>query len=162
MRPAGSWCSGQMSGLSLQGGRAESRTLDHQRPPGPKQYQLARALPEISISTLNRAPPNGQQAPVLEAPCQTTSNTGIQHHPLAERLPKVILSSQTPENTPPDAALPTRRTRYTPPTRTQAPVALTRKPTQPLNQPHTLGEDTKNNRNYEPAACEKETPNTVS
>ena len=55
MRPAGSWCSGQMSGLSLQGGRAESRTLDHQRPPGPKQYQLARALPEISISTLRQS-----------------------------------------------------------------------------------------------------------
>ena len=32
---AGSWCSGQMLGLSLQGGRAESRILDHQRPPGP-------------------------------------------------------------------------------------------------------------------------------
>ena len=28
----------------------------------------------------------------------------------------------------------------------------------PLNQPHSLGADTKNNGNYEPAACEKETP----
>ena len=31
-----------------------------------------------------------------------------------------------------------------------------------LNQPHPLGADTKNNGNYEPAACEKETPNTLS
>ena len=30
----------------------------------------------------------------------------------------------------------------------------------PLNQPYPLGTDTKNNGNYEPAACEKETPNT--
>ena len=29
----GSWCYGRVSGLSLLGGRAESRTLDHQRPP---------------------------------------------------------------------------------------------------------------------------------
>ena len=32
----------------------------------------------------------------------------------------------------------------------------------PLNQPYPLGADPKNNGNYEPAACEKETPNTVS
>ena len=32
----------------------------------------------------------------------------------------------------------------------------------PLNQPHSLGADNKNNGNYELAACEKETPNTVS
>ena len=31
----GSWCSGWVSGLSLGGGRAEFRTLDHQRPPSP-------------------------------------------------------------------------------------------------------------------------------
>ena len=30
----GSWCSGQVSGLCLWGGRAEFRTLVHQRPPG--------------------------------------------------------------------------------------------------------------------------------
>ena len=32
----------------------------------------------------------------------------------------------------------------------------------PLKLPHPLGADTKNNGNYEPAACEKETPNTVN
>ena len=45
------------------------------------------------------------------APCQTTSKIGTQPLPLAERLPKIILNSQTPQNTPPDAALPTRKTR---------------------------------------------------
>ena len=32
----------------------------------------------------------------------------------------------------------------------------------PLNQPHPLERDTKNNGNYEPAAYKKETPNTVN
>ena len=31
----GSWCSGLVSGQSVLGGRAEFRTLDHQRPPSP-------------------------------------------------------------------------------------------------------------------------------
>ena len=43
-------------------------------------------------------------------------------------------------------------------TRTEAPVPSTRKPTQPTEQPYPLVADTKNNGNYEPAACEKETP----
>ena len=60
------------------------------------------------------AAPNGQQAAVLDTQCQTTRKTGTQSHPLAERLPKIILSSQTPQNTPPDAALPTRKTRSSP------------------------------------------------
>ena len=34
-----------------------------------------------------------------------------QPHPLAERLPKIIIRSQTPQNTPPDAVLLTRKTR---------------------------------------------------
>ena len=42
---------------------------------------------------------------------QTTSKTGIQLHPSADRLPKVILSSQLPQNTPLGTALPTRQTR---------------------------------------------------
>ena len=58
---------------------------------------------------------------MLDTPWETTSKTGTQTHPLAERLPKIIISSQTPQNTPPDVALPTR---------TEAPVPSTRKPTQ--------------------------------
>ena len=57
------------------------------------------------------APLNEQQAIVLETPCQTTSKTETQTHPLAERLLQIIIRSQTPQNTPPDAVLPTGKTR---------------------------------------------------
>ena len=57
------------------------------------------------------APLNDQQAIVLDTLCQKTSKTGKQPHLLAERLPKIIISSQTPQNTPPDMDLPTRKTR---------------------------------------------------
>ena len=71
---------------------------------------MAKALPEISISMLR---PSSTQCPatVLDTLCQTTSKTGTQSHPLAERLPKIIIRSQTPQNTPLYAVLPTRRTR---------------------------------------------------
>ena len=35
----------------------------------------------------------------------------LQPHPLAERLPKIIIRSQAPQNTPPVVVLPTRKTR---------------------------------------------------
>ena len=53
---------------------------------------------------------NDQQATVLDTLCQTTSKTGTQPHPLAQRLPKII-RPQTPQNTPPDVDLHTRKTR---------------------------------------------------
>ena len=56
------------------------------------------------------APLNNQQAPVLDSLCQTTSKTGTQPHPLAERLPKIIIRSQTPQNITPDVVLSTRKT----------------------------------------------------
>ena len=50
-----------------------------------------------------------------------------------------------------------------PPTTTQAPVSPQPGSLhKPLNQPHPQEADTKSNGNYEPAGCEKETPNTVS
>ena len=55
------------------------------------------------------APPNWLQAPMLDISYQTTSKIGIQPHSSAHRLPKVILSSQTPQNTRSDTALPIRR-----------------------------------------------------
>ena len=57
---AGYWCSGWGSGQSLRGGRAKSRTLDHQRTPGPMEYLLVRSLSEVSISTLR---PRSTQRP---------------------------------------------------------------------------------------------------
>ena len=75
------------------------------------QWQLSQRSP---YQCSDPAPISGKQAPVLDAQCQTTSKTGTQPHALAERLPKIILSSQTPQNTPPDWALPTRKTRSSP------------------------------------------------
>ena len=68
-------------------------------------------LPEISISMPRPSSTQGQQATVLDTLCQTTSKTGTLPHPLAERLPKIIIRSQTPQHTPPDVDLPTRKTR---------------------------------------------------
>ena len=43
---------------------------------------------------------NHQQAIVWDTLCQTTSKTGTQPQPLAERLPNIIVRPQTPQNTP--------------------------------------------------------------
>ena len=56
-------------------------------------------------------PINDQQATVQDTLCQATSKRGTQTHPLAERLPKIIIRPQTPKNTTPDVDLPTRKTR---------------------------------------------------
>ena len=74
---------------------------------------------------------NHQQATLLGTLCQTTSKTGTQPHPLAERLPKIIISSQTPQNTAPDVDQRPERKDPASSTRTQALVPSTRKPTQP-------------------------------
>ena len=104
----GSWCSSQVSGLCLWGGRAEFRTLVQQSPPGSSWYQTANGLPEISISMLR---PSSAQWPAsysTEPLCQTTSKRGTQPHPLTERPPNIIIRSQTPQNTPLDVILPPR------------------------------------------------------
>ena len=83
--------------------------------------------------------------PILDTPCQTTSKTGTQTHPLAERLPKIILSSQTPQNTPPDTLLPTRKIRssliHQNTANDQATAKLHRQTTSKIGtQPHPLAE----------------------
>ena len=54
---------------------------------------------------------NDQQATMLDNLWQTTSKTGTQPHPLAERLPKIVITSQTPQNTPPYVVVPTSKIR---------------------------------------------------
>ena len=107
----GSWCSDQVSGLSLWVGEPSSAhwtTRDLQDPRNINRQELFQRSPS---QHLDPVPLNDRQATVLDTLCQTTSKTGTQPHPLAERLPKIILSSQTPQNTPLDAVLPTRKTR---------------------------------------------------
>ena len=93
----GSLCSSQASGLCLWGGRAEFRTLVHQRPPSSTLYQMAKISQRSPSQLQDPAPLNDQQATVLDTLCQITSKTGTQPHPLAERLPKIIIRSQTPQ-----------------------------------------------------------------
>ena len=68
-------------------------------------------LPEISISTPRPSSTQQQASYSAGHPCETTGKTGTQAHPLADRLPKIIIRSQTPQNTPADGDLPTRKTR---------------------------------------------------
>ena len=129
--------------------------------PAPHNFNWQELAQRSPSQHKDPGPPNGPQTLVLHAPCQTTSKTGTQPHPLAERLTKIILSSQTPKNTPLDVALLTRKIQTHPPEhRHQSPPPG--KLHKPLSQSHQLGADTKNNRKYEPAAWEKETTNTVS
>ena len=109
----GSWCSSQASGLCLWGGRAKFRTLVHQRPPSSTWYQMVKISQRSPSQCQDPAPLNDPQATVLDTLCQTTSKTGTQPHPLAERLHKIMIRSQTPQNTPPEADLPTRKTKST-------------------------------------------------
>ena len=83
-------------------------TRDLLAPCNIKQQKLSQRSPS---QHKDPAPLNNQEAIVLDTLCQTTSKTGTQAHPLAERLPKIIIRSQTPQNTPPDMVLPTRKTR---------------------------------------------------
>ena len=107
----GSWCSSQASGLCLWGGRAKLRTLVHKRSPGSTYFQMAKISQRSPSQWQDPAPLNNQQATLLDTLCQTNSKTGTQPHPLAERLPKIIIRPQTPQNTPQVMNLPTRTTR---------------------------------------------------
>ena len=48
---------------------------------------------------------------MLDTLCPITRKTGTQLSPLAEKVPKIIIRSQTPQNTPQDIVLPIRKTR---------------------------------------------------
>ena len=88
---------------------------------------------------------------MLDTPCKTTSKTGTQHHPLAERLPKIIIRSQTPQNTPLDAVLPPERQDPASSSRTQALVPYTWKPTQPTEP--TLATGGRHQKQWELQTC---------
>ena len=110
---AGVGCGSHQSVLS--GGRPQ-RLLISMSSPGGHHFGI-KTWPYLTAYRLQCRKASGQ----------TTSKMGTQPHPSADRLPKAILSSQPPINTPLDTALPTRGTR---PTSEQAPVPPTRKPAQ--------------------------------
>ena len=128
-------------------------------PGNTNQQQLSRKSPS---QLQDLYPPNCLQAPVLDASCQTTSKTGTQTHPSADR-PKVILSSQTHQNTPPDVALPIRRTRSSSIHQSTgaSPSHQEAYTSHWTNLTHQ-GADTRSKRNNDIEACGKETSKTVS
>ena len=68
-------------------------------------------LPEISIS---KSRPSSTQNPSSSStghPMPNNYQDRNTPHPLAQRLPKIIIRPQTPQNTPPDVDLPNRKTR---------------------------------------------------
>ena len=69
-------------------------TRDLPAPRNIKRWKLSQRSPP---QREDPAPLNDQQATVLDTLCQTTSKTGTPPHPLAERLPKIIISSQHPK-----------------------------------------------------------------
>ena len=157
----GSWRSSQASGPCLWGGRAKFRTLVHKRPLSSTYYQTTKSSQRSPSQHQDPASLNDQQATVLDTLCHTTSKTGTQTQPLAERLPKIIIRPQTPQNTPPDMDVPTRKTRSSLIHQNSGTSSLHQEAYTAHWTKQPLGTDTKNNRNYEPVACEKETPNTV-
>ena len=110
MWQTGSWCSSRVSGLCLLGGRAEFRTLVHQRPPGSTHYQMVKALPQISISKLR---PSSTQRPARYSAGHPVPNNYQDRNttpPISREAAKIIIRSQTPQNIRLDVVLPTRKT----------------------------------------------------
>ena len=68
---------------------------------------------------------------MLDTLWQTTRKRGTQPHPLAERLPKIIIRTQTPQKTRADVDLPTRKTRSSLIHQNTGTSPATRKHTQP-------------------------------
>lgn len=71
--------------MSPRGRNAESKLLELQRTPGPKEYKLERDNLEVYISTPRHSPTNCLQTPLLETLGQTTSKQGTQSQPLKKK-----------------------------------------------------------------------------
>ena len=81
------------------------------RVPDPGNINWHELTQRSSSRPQDLAPPICLYVPRLNSSWQTNSKTRTQAHPSADGLPKVILSSQTPQNTSPKVALPIRETR---------------------------------------------------
>ena len=95
-------------------------------------------------------------------PIPNNKRQGTQPHLIADRLLKVIQSSQTPQNLPPDAALLIRESRLS---SIHQSIGTSPSHQETYIRPWTnltyQGADTKRKRNYDPATCRKEVTNTV-
>ena len=94
--------------------RWESRVQDIGRPETSQSHVLS--IGESSPRDLHLYAKTQLHSTTSKLQCWTphAKQVARQEHnprPLAQRLPKIIIRSQTPQNTPPDVVLPTRRTR---------------------------------------------------
>lgn len=87
-------CSSQGLNLNLWGGRSKSRTLAHQRTPDPWNSNLRELSHRLPSQYLNSG--FAQWLASSGTGWQSTNESGPQPRPLAERLPKATLSSDTP------------------------------------------------------------------
>ena len=109
-------------------------------------------ISQRSPSQCQDPPPlNEQQATVLDTLCQTTSRTGTQPNPLAERLLKIIIRPQTAPKHHQTWTCPPERQDPATSTRTQELVPSTRKPTQPTEP--TLATEDKHQKQRELRTC---------
>ena len=95
---------------------------------------------------------------MLDTLCQTTSKTATQPHPLEERLPKIIIRSQAPQNTPSDMVLPIRKTRSSLIHQNTGTSPSTRKPTQPTEPTLGTGDRHQNQRELQTCNLRKADP----
>ena len=86
--------------------RWESRVQDIGPPEASRLHVISNSESsprDFQLSAKTQLHSTTSKLQLLDKQCQTTSKTGTQPHPLAERLPKIIIRPQTPQNTPPDA-----------------------------------------------------------
>ena len=117
-------------GLNLWGKNTKSKMLDDREFPAPRNInwcELVWRSPSQTKTWLNQTAPRLQcSTPHTKQPVRQ----GMQPHLIADRLPKVILSLQTPQSLPPDTALLIRDSRLN--SIHQSTVPPIRKPTQGL------------------------------
>ena len=94
--------------------RWESQIQDT-RPPEtswPHVISISKSSPRyLCLNTKNQFHPMAGKLQCWMPHAKQPARQEHKPHPKAEKQPKVTLSSQTPQNTPPDVVLPTRKTR---------------------------------------------------
>ena len=115
-----------------------------------------RELSQRSPSQLqDLVPLNCLQAPMLNVPHETTSKTGSRTHPSADRLPKVVISPETPQNTRPEVALPIRGKRSSSTHQNTGTSPPTKKPTQVIGPTSPTGGRQQKQEGLPPSSLQK-------
>lgn len=117
------------------------------------------ALPEASITTLRPGSTKLASKAPVDNSCQTTSKTVTQPHPLADKLPKAILGSQTAKKHTTGCSTDHQRDKDSAPPTTAGTVPATRKSTEGNGTSTPMAGRHTSRKNYNPAACRNKTPN---